>query len=575
MSVLTPRPSQTLCDLFRERARVTPDERAYRQFDGHAWVDFTWAQAAHAAARFQAALTAENLKPGDRVGVCLRNRFEWVLFDQAALSLGLVVVPLFYNDRPDNIGFCLNDAGAHLVLLESGDTWSAIRDAVPSVTRAVCLSQAPAGDARARGLEEWLSPHAAGELRAGCAQPEGLASIVYTSGTTGRPKGVMLSHRNIVADLTALIEAVPELRVPGQRLLSFLPLSHMFERTVGYYIPICLNAEVVFARGIQELGEDLLSQRPSLLVSVPRIFERVYAKIDAALAPGSFKRRLFEKTVDVGWRRFKREATLGDHLIWPLLDHLVAAKLRARLGGRVRYVMLGGAALAPHLLKIFTGVGLIFIHGYGLTETSPVLSCNRLRNNDPLSVGEPLPGIEVRVADNGELHVRGAIVTQGYWNNPEGTHAAIDADGWFHTGDVVERREGRIYIRGRVKDIVVLSNGEKIPPGDVEQAILQDGVFEQVMVVGEGRPALTLLAVTALTDLNEILARANAQLHAFPGYTKIRYVLRLNEPFSIDNGLLTPTLKLKRGEIERRYAAAIEALYRGRTEPPVAATAGA
>jgi len=322
------------------------------------------------------------------------------------------------------------------------------------------------------------------------------------------------------------------------------------------------NAQVIYARGILELGEDMVSQKPNIIVSVPRIFERVYSKVEENLPPGSTKRKLFEKTVDIGWKRFKKEASLGEQLLWPVLDTLVAKKLRARLGGELEYIFLGGAALAPHLLKIFTGVGLTFVHGYGLTETSPIAACNRLADNDPMSVGHPVPGVEARVAGNGELHVRGPIVMLGYWNNQSATDAVLDKDGWFHTGDIVEMREGRIYIRGRVKDVIILSNGEKVPPGDAEQAIARDTEFDQAMVVGEGRAHLGLLVVSKLEDERELCRRANAQLKDFPGYAKIRHLARLADPWTVENGMITPTLKLKRNKIEERYAKEIEAMYK-------------
>ncbi len=552
-----------LSDLFFERVAANPRAPAYRQFRDGAWVDTHWEQVAQAVGRWQEALCRQGLKSGDRVAICSRNRLEWVLFDQAALGLGLVTVPLFYNDRPDNMAWCLNDAGARLLLLEDGAIWPALRPLLSSVERAVCLNAPPAGDEKLIGIEQWLPRTEHAPVRA-ATKPDELATIVYTSGTTGRPKGVMLTHRNIVADLRALLEAVPEICDKPFRFLSFLPLSHMFERTVGYYIPMVISGDtqVVYARGIPELPEDLVSQKPSILVSVPRIFERVYTKIEEGLPAGSPKRKLFDLTVEIGWRRFKNEATLKDQLLWPVLNMLVASKLRARLGGEIQYIFLGGAALAPHLLKVFTGVGLTFLHGYGLTETSPVLACNRLSHNDPLSVGAPLPGVETRIADNGELLIRGAIIMKGYWNNPAATSAAIDADGWFHSGDVVELRDGRIYIRGRVKDVIVLSNGEKIPPGDAEQAITQDAAFEQVMVTGEGRAHLGLIAVSKLADEKELCERANRQLHAFPGYAKIRHIMRVSEPWTVENGLLTPTLKLKRNKIEEKYAKEIEAMYK-------------
>jgi long-chain acyl-CoA synthetase len=560
---ILPAQNWTLTDLFLERVRLSPEGRAYRWFDGSAWVDMSWREAAVEVGRWQAALAKEQLKPGDRVALCSRNRVEWMCFDQAALGLGLVVVPLFYNDRPDNMAFCLGDAGVKLLLLEDGKLWEALRAQVSTLERVVCLNNAPKADSKAVSLKKWL-PKKGVTLQPSPTQAGEMATLVYTSGTTGRPKGVMLSHRNIVSDLRAVLEALPEICGVPQRFLSFLPLSHMFERTVGYYVPMCMdaNAQVIYARGITELGEDMVSQKPTIIVSVPRIFERVYSKVEENLPPGSTKRKLFEKTVDIGWKRFKKEASLGEHLLWPILDTLVAKKLRARLGGELEYIFLGGAALAPHLLKIFTGVGLTFIHGYGLTETSPVLACNRMADNDPMSVGHPVPGVEARVAENGELHIRGPIVMLGYWNNPNATEGVLEKDGWFHTGDIVERREGRIYIRGRVKDVIILSNGEKVPPGDAEQAIMRDTVFEQVMIVGEGRAHLGLLVVSLLEDERELCRRANAQLKDFPGYAKIRHLARVREPWTVENSLITPTLKLKRNKIEERYAQEIEAMYK-------------
>ena len=552
----------TLTDLFLERVRKSPEGRAYRWFDGQNWVDMSWGEAGVAVGRWQAALAKENLKPGERVGLCSRNRIEWMLFDQAALGLGLVVVPLFYNDRPDNMAYCLNDAGTKLLLLEDGKLWEAMRDQIKTIERVLCLNNTPESDAKAISVQKWL-PKQGVALQPSPAKATELATLVYTSGTTGRPKGVMLSHRNIISDLRAVLEALPELCGQPRRFLSFLPLSHMFERTAGYYVPMCMdaNAQVIYARGILELGEDMISQKPNIIVSVPRIFERVYSKVEENLPAGSTKRKLFEKTVDTGWKRFKKEASLTDRLLWPILNALVAKKLRARLGGELDYIFLGGAALAPHLLKIFTGVGLTFVHGYGLTETSPIAACNRLTDNDPLSVGHIVPGSEGRVAENGELLVRGPIIMLGYWNNQAATDAVIDKDGWFHTGDIVEMREGRIYIRGRVKDVIVLSNGEKIPPGDAEQAVVKDTVFDQVMLVGEGRAHLGLLVVSKLEDERELCKRANAQLKDFPGYAKIRHLARVNEAWTVENGLITPTLKLKRNKIEERYAKEIAAMY--------------
>jgi len=575
-----------LSDLFLQRLRETPEAPAYRQFDGNGWNDWRWSDIGRTVARWQAGFEKEGLKAGDRVALCLHNRVEWVLFDQAALGLGLVTVPLYFDDRPDNMAWCLNDAGVRLLLLEDGKMWDALRDQVKTVARVVCLGAANSGDEKVVTLEAWLPAVGEAEFsrtpltgvraaervqRSGLhpgTQParsaaiaNDLATIVYTSGTTGRPKGVMLSHGNILSNVIASMRALPAYTT--DRFLSFLPLSHMFERTCGYYSAIWAGAQTVYARSISQLADDIREQRPTVLISVPRIFERIYSRMQEAMAPGSPKRRLFEKATEVGWRRFRGEATLGDRLLWPLLKLLVAKKLYRRLGGRLRMIVVGGAAFAPHLSRVFIGLGLPIIQGYGLTETAPVLAANRMNDNDPTSVGRALEGIELRCDDKGELLARGPCVMLGYWNKPEATAAMIDQDGWLHTGDLAAIRGGNVYITGRVKDIIVLSNGEKVAPTDAESAILRDAAFEQVMVVGEGRPKLGLVAVSKITDAKELCARANAQLRDFPGYVRIHHLARVTDPWTVENGLLTPTQKVKRNEIEKRYAREIEAMYAG------------
>ena len=547
-----------LAELFLKRIAETPAGPAYRQFDGSRWVGLTWGEVGREVGRWQAAFEREGVKAGDRVAICMRNRIEWVLFDQAALGLGLVTVPLYFDDRPDNMAWCANDAGARVLFLESAAQWPAIRATATGIERVVSLDAPPAGDAKCVALAQWL-PAAGAPPRRSPAPATDMATLVYTSGTTGRPKGVMLSHRNILSNALAAAKAIPA--YPHDRFLSFLPLSHMLERTCGYYLAVWSGSETVYARSIATLADDIKAERPTILIAVPRIFERIWGRMQEQMPPGSPKRRLFEKAVDIGWKRFQGEASMGERLAWPMLSLLVAKKLKRRLGGRIRLIIVGGAAFAPELARVFVGLGLPIIQGYGLTETAPVLSANRESDNDPASIGRPLEGIQMRCDDKGEILGRGPNVMLGYWNNPAATAAMIDKDGWLHTGDLGRVRDGRFYITGRVKDIIVLSNGEKVPPTDAEQAIAMDTAFEQVMVLGEGRPKLGLLVVSQLTDDRELIARANRQLREFPGYAKISHVARVPGPWSVENGLLTPTLKLKRKEIERRFAAEIEAMY--------------
>jgi long-chain acyl-CoA synthetase len=437
-------------------------------------------------------------------------------------------------------------------------------------------------------LAAWLPDEAPATPTYGISRRDDLATIVYTSGTTGRPKGVMLSHHNILTNAHACLEGV--LQADETYLfLSFLPLSHTFERTCGYYLPMMCGAPVAYARSVQQLGEDMRTLRPDVIVSVPRIYERIWATVRDKLHDATpFRRRLFELTVAVGHARFEHAQGRGgwrpSFLLWPALRRLVSAKVLARLGGRLRIALSGGAALPPEVSRVFIGLGLPVIQGYGLTESSPVVCANRLEDNVPASVGRPIPGVETRTAENGALMIRGPNVMLGYWKNPEASRAVVDADGWLNSGDLVRVDEGgHVFITGRLKDILVLSNGEKISPSDVEAAVLADPLFEQVMLVGEGRPYLTLLAVLnaerwealrasaglSSGDLRAreverfVLKRVAAQLKRFPGYLQVRRMVLTCEPWTIENGLMTPTLKLKREGVAMLFNAEIDRLYAG------------
>jgi long-chain acyl-CoA synthetase len=309
----------------------------------------------------------------------------------------------------------------------------------------------------------------------------------------------MLSHANMLTNAHACLDTFA---VSGDDLfLSFLPLSHTFERTLGYYLTVMTGSTVAFARSIQLLSEDLQNIRPTLLISVPRIYERVYGVIRTRLEEGlPLKRKLFYLAVEVGWARFEHQQGRGawkpSFLLWPLLQKLVAQKVLDKLGGRLRVALSGGAALSPEISRVFVGLGLPIVQGYGLTETSPVITGNHLDNNYPDSVGQPIRDVEVRLGEQNVLLVKGPNVMLGYWNNPDATRATIDADGWLNTGDVAHiSGTGHVYITGRIKEIIVMSNGEKIPPNDMELAILHDPLFDQVMIFGEARPYLVALAV--------------------------------------------------------------------------------
>jgi long-chain acyl-CoA synthetase len=592
--LITPEQAGTLSGLFYERVKRTPETVAYRHYDPVAdeWKDISWSEAGSEAARWQAALASENLQPGDRVAIAMQNCPQWVMFDQAALANGLVVVPLYTQDRAENIAYILQNAGAKVLLIGHQEHWDALQhvwDQLGFLTRIISLEHINTTghpDSRLRIVGEWLPDEA--ELMRVNWDPDSLATVVYTSGTTGRPKGVMLSHRNILWNAYRSLQVVE--RDPDELFLSFLPLSHTLERTAGYYLPMMLGATVAYNRSIPQLAEDLLAVRPTILISVPRIFERVYNKIHAGLEEKSpIARSLFNLAVNIGWQRFEcqqgRASWSPKLLLWPLLNKLVASKVMEKLGGRMRLAVVGGAPLSHDVAQLFIGLGLPMIQGYGLTETSPVISVNPIENNDPCGVGCLLEDIEARIGDKDELLVRGPGVMLGYWANEKATRDILDEDGWLHTGDKAKLEHGQLYITGRIKEIIVLANGEKVPPADMEMAITADPLFEQAMIVGDNRPYLSALLVLnpeqwALfakqlgfdaEDLEAcnssrvceaILEHVARLTSAFPGYASIRRVHCQLEPWSIDDGLITPTLKLKRNKVYERFVQQIEDMYK-------------
>jgi long-chain acyl-CoA synthetase len=551
-----------LADYFT-RHLAHPGTVLYRDWNGGDARALTAGELGREISRWQAAFRRDGLVAGERIALCARNGIAWVAADLAALGMGLVVVPLYVDDNAESVAWCAEDSGASLFVAENLRLAFGVRKALAATAaapRIVILKsdEAMGGDDGIVPVERYL-PDAGVDVEVQPLPEHTLATICYTSGTAGRPKGVMLSHGNIIANVTAC--AATKMARPTDVFLSILPLSHMFERTGGYYLPLSLGATVAFSRGIARLPEDFVEQAPTAIFAVPRIFERIRARIDKELARSPLRRYLFERCVATGMRIAERRASPLEQIVGAGLRRLVAAPLLAKFGGRLRLAVIGGAALDPALARTFIGLGLTMLQGYGLTEASPVIAVNREDDNDPASVGPPLPGIEVRVSEDGELLARGGNVMLGYWHNESATHAAIDPDGWLHTGDLAEISNGRIYIRGRAKDIVVMSNGEKLSPQDVELAILRDPLFEQVMVVGEGRPYPVLLAVSPESDEKTLSRRANEQLKSFPRWVRMRSVIATREPWSVENGLLTPTLKLKRPALARAMKARIDAAY--------------
>ncbi len=591
-------PLKTLPELFAWRVARSPDAEAYRHYDDAcgAWLSIAWREVNELVADFIRALARHRLESGSRVAILLPNGLNAVCADQAILALGLVPVPMHALDNPASIGYILQDSDAALLLVENVEQWQGIAATKAELNglQQVVIVQGSlpvsSGTPELSSLATWLASAPPASLNLHAPKSDDLAALVYTSGTTGKPKGVMLTHANVMANVIASVQRVAPLQ--SDVFLSFLPLSHSFERTAGYYLPIAAGACVAFSRSVKQLPDDLLAVRPTILISVPRVYERFYSVIQTGLAESRLNSYLFNFAIQVGWRRFRRAqhilkgdfwSALLDGFFWLWLQPLVAQKITDRFGGRLRVAVSGGAALSTVISHCFLGLGIPLVQGYGMTETAPVVAFNAPDDNDPSTVGRVLNGVDVRIGENAELQVRGANVMRGYWKRPIDTENAF-SDGWLRTGDQAEVVEGRVRILGRLKEIIVTSTGEKIAPVDLELAIMNDYAFEQVYVFGDDSPFIGCAVVlnrgywAELTRTLEISAAAESSLRypsahddvlkriheltqSFPYYAQPKAVILSLEPWTVENTLITPTLKLKRKNLAAYFSEEIKRMY--------------
>ncbi|CAM5209773.1 Long-chain-fatty-acid--CoA ligase FadD15 [Castellaniella defragrans] len=596
----------TLGDLFEWRVGQTPENEAYRHVDSETglWHSYTWAQIGSRVKAWRNALAGSCLAPGARVAVLLPNGLDAVCIDQASLALGLVPVPMHALDNPASIAYIIQDCDASMLVLSTHSQW----EAIAAIGEAMPLLKLILVTDDESSTNHYVPPHAPGEVLAlatwllnsdlphntprPLVSADALAAIVYTSGTTGRPKGVMLSHYNVLSNIRAVMARV-KVR-SSDVFLSILPLSHTFERTVGYYLPIAAGSCVAYARSAAKIQEDMVIVRPTILVSVPRIYERSYLKLQEKLAQsGHLMQRLFTLTQAIGWRRFCRSQHLPctatfrdwlDPLLYPILHFLVARRVLAQFGGRLRVAVCGGAPLSEAVAECFLALGLPLVQGYGMTETSPVVSCNTPTDNWPTTVGKPLEGVAVRIGENNELQVFGGGVMAGYWKRPEDSARTMTDDGWLRTGDQAAMEGRRIRIIGRIKEIIVTSTGEKVAPMDLELAIMANPLFEQVFVVGDNRPFIAVFVVLSRSGLDTlkrqlklgvndslkldsalvqstILDKIRSASKHFPSYAVPRIVRVTTEPWTLQNGLMTPTLKLKRNALLAHFHSEIDDIY--------------
>ena len=535
-----------LAAMMLSLARAWPAKKMLRHFRDGAWHSVSWGEFGRMTASCARHLRAAGVSAGDRVVICAENRPEYPIVETALMAIRAVPVPAYTTNTVDDHAHILRDSGARAAVVSStvlADRFRAAREQSGGLDLLVTMDgpdwativgdTAPCDD---------IAADASG------IPPTALACLIYTSGTGGAPKGVMLPHRCILSNCAGAFELVRPLGLKDETYLSYLPLSHSYEHTVGQFFLLSIGTEIVYARGVEHLAADMLTARPTVLAAVPRVLEVIRTRVLAQVErQQSWKQALFRKALAIGLKRLDHQPlSLVERLIDPLLDRMVRAKVGARFGGRVVAAMSGGARLEPEVGRFFLALGLNVLQGYGQTEAGPVISANPPDGIRIETVGTVLKGVDLKIAEDGEILVRGDLVMDGYWGRPDDTAATI-RDGWLHTGDIgVLDRDGYLRITDRKKDMIVLSGGENVSPARVEGILMAEPEIAQAVVSGDGRAGLTALLVPAEghDDVSVALAvsRANHRLSVTERVRKHAVV----EPFTVENGLLTPTQKIRR-----------------------------
>jgi long-chain acyl-CoA synthetase len=554
----------SLPGLLFDRARAWPDRPMLRHWRDGAWRSMRWGEFADAVAAIAAGLRAAGIAPGDRVLLVSENRPEFLIADTAIMAIGAVTVPTYTTNTVADHAHILRDSGASAAIVSTPALAVRLREA-GDVARMFVMDEAPPGTHPWQALA--ATPADTAALMAEVEQiPEGrLACLIYTSGTGGEPKGVMLPHRSMLANRAGIADWVGKLGLEGTCYLSFLPLSHSYEHTVGGFLLPSFGVEVVYSRGADRLAAEFQEIRPSVITAVPRLFEVLRGRFLAQVEKdGGLKAKLFHQALALGLRRLDGPPLgLLERGLDALLERLVRQKVRARFGGNIVAIVSGGARLDPELSGFFLALGVTVLQGYGQTEAGPVISVNPPWDNRRASVGPPLEGVEARIAEDGELLVRGALMMDGYWANAEATGAAIrevpgSAGGpWLHTGDVAEIEGGYIRITDRKRDFIKTLGGDMVSPAKVEGMLVAEPEIAQAVIAGEGAPAVVALLVAAdgvAPDAVEAaLRRVNARLSTIERIRRHALV----PAFTVDNGLLTPTMKVKRRAVIAEHATTV------------------
>jgi long-chain acyl-CoA synthetase len=589
----------TLSRLFLRSCRThkKPDRMIVKR-DG-VWEKISTDEVEAIVRRLSLGFQALGLKPGDRMAMLSENRPEWVMADFATLCAGGVTVPIYTSLLPDQVRYIVEDSGAKIVVCSDLEMWrkvEAVRNALPTLERVIVVEGDPPAGAQAlsdvadmgRRLEDEEPGRFERSVEA--VRPEDLASIIYTSGTTGVPKGVMLSHANFVSNVVSLAEFI-DFR-EADTGLSFLPLSHVLERTATFLL-FHVGAAMAYAESIEAVASNMIEVRPTIIVSVPRLFEKIYSRImDQVMAGSRLKRAIFVWALATGKKHAARTIAgerVPAHLAFKhaLANMLVFSKITSRTGGRIRYAICGGAPLSKDIAEFFYAIGLKVMPGYGLTETSPVLTGSTPGKVRFGTVGKAIPGVELRIAGDGEILARGPNIMMGYFKNEADTREVMK-DGWLHTGDIGRfDADGFLIITDRKKDIIVTSGGKNVAPQPIEGLIQTSPYIASAVVVGSSRRFISALIVpdfekleayarthgVAFKDRAELcrrpevveffLGEVNRMTPELASYERVKRIAVLDRDFDIDMGEVTPTLKVRRNIVERKYADVIESLYKG------------
>jgi long-chain acyl-CoA synthetase len=586
-----------LVKLFFDQAAALRDKPfLWAKRDGK-WTAWSWSETAAEVTRLARGLVALGLKPGERVALVAENRPEWAIADLAIMAAGGITAPAYTTNTVDDHRHIFTNAGAKGVIASTRALAEraglaarqvpgcefVIAIETPALTQHIGINMLSWQDAIARG-EAAPDPTASTAARLTRGDT---ACIIHTSGTGGLPKGVALGHGSILSNCLGAHDLLLQLGLVDEVFLSFLPLSHSYEHTAGLYFPISLGAQIYFAESVEALPSNLVDVRPTIMTAVPRLYETMHRRIVVGIErAGGIKAKLFFKALALGQKRYKQNGRLGflDTIVDFVVDKLVRNKMRARFGGRLKALVSGGGPLNPDIGLFFTSLGLLLLQGYGQTEASPVVSCNPPNRVKLDTVGPPLVDVEVKIAPDGEILVRGELVMKGYWNEPEATAAAI-RDGWLHTGDMgLIDEDGYIKITDRKKDFIKNSGGDMIAPQRIEGFLVLEPEIAQAMVYGDRRPHLVAVIVPhpefvvswarthgKAADLTQLATDKNFHAAIEAAVTRvnqkvnnverIRRFILARDAFTVDNEMMTPTLKVKRHKVRDAYGTALDALY--------------